>query len=60
MSGKRRPWKLMYRDTDPRCHAGPRCLGTYSTLARAEDAKAKAVPPPGVKPEHFHTWAALR
>lgn len=55
-----RPWRLMYRDTDPRCHDGAHCLGTYRTQLAAERAQAKAVVHPGVAPEHFHTWVELR
>jgi hypothetical protein len=50
----------MYRDTDPRCHDGAHCLGTYRTQLAAERAQAKAVVHPGVAPEHFHTWVELR
>lgn len=51
-----RPWRLMYRDTDPRSRESPRCLATFATEAAAERERATAEPPEHVQPEHFHTW----
>jgi hypothetical protein len=55
-----RPWRLMYRDTDPRCHDRARVYGTFRTKIGAERAQREAVPPPSIRPEHFHTWIEER
>lgn len=55
-----RPWRLMYRDTDPRSHESPRCLATFATKDAAERARQDAERPESVKSEHFHTWVEER
>lgn len=55
-----RPWRLMYRDTDPRCVDRARCLGTFRSKLAAEAAQREAIPPPNIEREHFHTWIEER